>query len=271
MIDNIVVFNKIAFSYGRKEVFNNLTLKIKKGTWVSIVGANGSGKSTIIKLLTGLIMPSSGYIKVDKIRIQKDNLIDIRKKIGVVLENPINQFVSETVGEDISFAVCNLKMKRKDIVEKVYDIAKILDIEDFLEKSPDELSGGERQKIALAGVLIYEPEIIILDESLSMLDQNDRKEVLLLLKRLQTEKGLTIICVTHDMEETLFADEIIVINNGKVAVHDDKYEVYKKDNLLNEVGLKLPFMVDMSYKFMYYKMLNEVVLTPKELVDKLWK
>ena len=269
-MDNIIKIKNMSFNYKNKQIFENFDLDIEKGKFIHIVGPNGSGKSTLVKILLGLLK-ADGYISIYRMNMCDANLMDIRRNIGIVFENPDNTFVAETVADDIAFALENLQYTPKTIGDKIKKISEYLNITHLLEKNPHYLSGGEKQLVALAGALITDPKILILDEALTMLDGIEKESILKLLKKLIQEKKITIINVTHDMEETVYGDKIIVLDNGKVVFNDEKEVVYKEEKTLKKLGLELPFMVDLSNKLRYYGLVDENILNMNEMVNHLWK
>jgi len=269
-MNNIIRIKNMSFSYKNKTIFQNFDLDIEKGQFIHIVGPNGSGKSTLIKILLGLLK-AEGYINVYRMNMCDDNLMDIRRNIGVVFENPDNTFVAETVADDIAFSLENLQYTSKTISEKINKISKYLNIESLLEKNPHYLSRGEKQLVALASALVTDPKLLIIDEALNMLDGIDKENILKLLKKLVKEKKITVINVTHDMEDTIYGDKIIVLDNGQILLNDDKKQVYKEEKLLKKIGLELPFMVDLSNKLRYYGLVDDDILSMNEMVNHLWK
>ena len=268
-MENIVEIKKLDFKYGEKQIFDKLTLNIKKGSFTSIIGPNGSGKSTLMKLIVGLLK-AEGTIKVDGITMGQDTFKDIRKKIGIVFENPDNQFVSETVMDEIAFSLENMNCEKKMIRERVKEVAALLGIEDILEKEPHSLSGGQKELVSLASALSIHPQILILDEALDMIDNNRRENILSILTELNKD-GLTVINITHNSEELLYGNEIIVMNNGEIKEQGETKELLRKEKLFKNNGLELPFVVDLSYKLKYYGLVDDIVLDMDELVDKIWK
>ena len=245
-------------------------LNIYEGEWLSIVGPSGSGKSTLAKILIG-ILDYKGKIVVDKLILTKENIMDIRKKITIVFDNPDNQFIGETVRDDLAFALENLNYSADDINKKIVDLAKKMHILDLLDLKPYQLSGGQKQKVALAASLIYDPEVIILDEALAMIDVTYKKELLDTLKQLNIEDKKTIIYISHDLEETLYSDRILVLNNGIKVMEGKTLDVLNQDSILNKLGLELPFMIDLSLKLKFYNLLDDIILDMDEMVVKLWK
>jgi energy-coupling factor transport system ATP-binding protein len=267
---NIITIDNLCFKYGDNQLFNNFNLNIIDGEWLSIVGPSGSGKSTLAKILIG-ILDFKGNIVVDKLILDKQNIIDIRKMIAIVFDNPDNQFIGETVKDDLAFALENLNYTADDINSKIMEIAKKLSIEELLEKKPQQLSGGQKQKVALASSLIYDPKIIILDEALSMVDLEYKKEILDLLKQLNKEENKTIIYISHDLEETLHSDRIVALNRGNKVVEGNTFDVFKQEVILSRLGLELPFMIDLSLKLKFYNLIDDIELDMNEMVVKLWK
>ncbi|MGM9849946.1 MAG: energy-coupling factor ABC transporter ATP-binding protein [Bacilli bacterium] len=269
-MDNMIVINKLSFKYDYRVIFNNLCLSIKKGKFTTILGNNGCGKSTLVRLLTGL-EDSNGSISIDGVILNNSSLSSIRRKIGVVFENPDNTLISETVMEDLAFPLENLNCSRDYIYSKINEISKYLGIDHLLNRCPRDLSGGEKQLVGLGCALITGPELIILDEAFSMVDSMSKLNMLKLLRRIKKDYNVTILNISHDIEESIYGDDIIVINEGKVVIHDSKKNVYREEKLLNKLGFELPFMVSLSNKLSYYDLLDKVVYDMEDMVDLLWK
>ncbi len=268
-MDNIIILKDVSFSYNDKKIFDNFSLNIRRGSYTSIIGPNGSGKSTLMKLIVGLYK-ANGEIKIDDTLMSEDTYKDIRSRIGIVFENPDNQFVAETVMDEIAFALENLNFDKKEIRARVKEIGKLLDIESIMEKEPHSLSGGQKELVALASALVLKPKILILDEALDMVDNNRRQDVLNVLTNLNN-LGMTIINITHNSEELLYGTDIIVMNNGMVKDHGNTKDILRKEKLFKNNGLELPFVVDLSYKLKYYGLVDDIVLDMDELVNLLWK
>lgn len=269
-MDNMIVINKLFFKYDHKVIFNNLSLSIKKGKFTTILGNNGCGKSTLVRLLTGL-ENSNGSILIDGIVLNESTLSSIRRKIGVVFENPDNTLISETVMEDLAFPLENLNCSRDFIYSKINEISKYLGISHLLNRCPRDLSGGEKQLVGLGCALITGPELLILDEAFSMVDGMSKLNMLKLLRRIKKDFNVTILNITHDIEESVYCDDIFVINDGSIVIYDNKKNVYKQEKKLNELGFELPFMVSLSNKLSYYDLLDKVVYDMEDMVDLLWK
>lgn len=269
-MDNIIVINDLCFKYDNSIVFNNFSLSIEKGKFTTILGNNGSGKSTLVKILCGLL-DFDGSVTINGIDLCKKNLKSIRRNIGFVFENPDNCLISETVLEDLAFPLENLNLSRDYIYSKIVEISNYLGISDLLNKCSRDLSGGEKQLVSLACALVTGPKILILDEALSMLDLNNKKKILLILKKIKKDFGVTIINVTHDIEESVYGDDILLIDNGNIILHDSKKNVYKCEKVLGKYGFDLPFMVDLSNRLSYYDLIDNYVFDMNKMVDILWK
>lgn len=266
---NIISINDLNFKYKDKIIFKNLNLDIKENTITTIMGKNGSGKTTLIKMLVGLI-PSNNKIKFNDKIITNKNIKSIRKKIGIVFENPDNQFVGDTVLEDLVFTLENMKYKKKNIRNRVLEIVNYLKLENIVNEDPHSLTNNQKQLVNLASALIHEPKLLILDEAFTYLDPYDKDNIFNILQELKKE-GLTIIIVTNDIEDTTVSDEIIVLNNQNVYLNGKKEEIYKEEKKLRELGFSLPFMVELSNRLKFYGLIENTIYDMKEMVDTLWK
>ena len=266
----IIKIEKLNFKYKDKQIFNNLDLNIEKGSFISIIGPNGSGKSTLIKILTGLLK-YDGYINIDGYNLNEFYLKEIRRKIGVVFDNPDNHFVSELVIDDLAFSLENLQYAKYEITKSINEITKIFKLENILNEEPQNLTNSEKQKVAIAGSLIFNPKILILDEALQWLIPKEKKEILKILKKYQKEKNLTIIMITHDLENTLCSDRIILLNEGKIYLDASPQKFYKNKQKLTNLKLNLPFIINLSYKLQKEKLVNKIYIDYKELMEDLWK
>jgi len=242
-----IEIKNLTFSYDKQEkVFNNLSLDIEKGKYCVVLGRNGSGKSTLAKLITGLLTIQEGQIKVDGIEINEKNIYDIRNRIGIVFQNPDNQFIGATVRDDIAFGLENHLVAQDKMDQIINEYAQKVGMDKYLDKEPSNLSGGQKQRVAIAGVLAMTPDIVIFDEATSMLDPKGKKEIKeVILKMRELFKDMTILSITHDVEEALLADEVIVVDNGEIAIQGTPEEVFIKDDLLKKLSLDIPFV----YKF----------------------
>ena len=202
-----------AATYALKDV----SFSLYEGEWVSIIGQNGSGKSTLAKLLNGLFLPEAGTIIInDTMVLSEETVWDVRKQIGMVFQNPDNQFVGTTVQDDVVFGLENIGMPREQMIERLEQALQLVRMEDFLNDEPHSLSGGQKQRVAIAGVLALQPSILILDEATSMLDPQGRREVVETVRQLVTQKGITVLSITHDLEEAAQSDRVIILNKGEI-------------------------------------------------------
>ncbi|MEH7413919.1 energy-coupling factor ABC transporter ATP-binding protein [Neobacillus drentensis] len=273
MKKSIVSLKGVSFQYDTQERYalKNVSFDIYEGEWLAIVGHNGSGKSTMAKLLNGLQFPQEGEITIDTLKLNEETIWDVRKKIGMVFQNPDNQFVGTTVQDDVAFGLENNGVPREEMVHRVEDSLKRVKMDQFLYQEPHHLSGGQKQRVAIAGVLALRPAIIILDEATSMLDPRGREEVLETVRMLKQENSLTVISITHDLEEAAKADRIIVMNSGEVFREGTPEEIFAMDEQLIKLGLDIPFSVKMSKAFRENGItLSKHYLSEEELVTELW-
>lgn len=248
-MENIIKVENLCFEYepGLKTI-HNISFQIKKGEYVAILGHNGSGKSTIAKLLIGLLEKKSGNIIIDYKELNLENLYKIREKIGIVFQNPDNQFIGATVRDDIAFGLENICIPREKMDELIERYAKRVRMDQFLDHEPTKLSGGQKQRVAIAGILAMSPSIIILDESTSMLDPRGRKEINELIRELKEDKEMTIISITHDIEEAKNADRILLLNKGEIVGDDQPETLLMNEKLLQDLHLDTPFALKVSRK-----------------------
>ena len=217
------------------------------------------------------MIKGTGKIKFNDEEINSKNTKNIISKIGVVFENPDDQFIGETVESDIAFSLENMQVKPNVIKRKVSAISKYLGIDSILNREPHTLSGGEKQLVALASALVKEPEVLIMDEALTMVDVDIREKIYDILKEVNKKDGITIINITHDMDEIIHGDSIMIMDNGKVVLDGLTKEVIKEEKLFNKLGLSLPFMAELSMKLKYYGLVEDIILDMNEMVDILWK
>lgn len=267
-ISNAIEFKDVTFTYpeSKAPVLKKINFKVKKGSWTALIGHNGSGKSTISKLINGLLLPdkdSGSVITVSGMNLNSENVWDIREKVGIVFQNPDNQFVGATVGDDVAFGLENRGVPRDQMVQTVKKVLSDVGMLDYIDAEPANLSGGQKQRVAIAGILAVEPEIIILDESTSMLDPSGRDQILKIIKRLMSEKNLTILSVTHDIDEADMADNVIVLNDGKILAQASPTEIFSQTEMTRQIGLDIPFVDKLIYK------LNQLGITiPKDVQTK---
>lgn len=269
----IVEMKNVSFRYDHQQglALDNINVNVYEGEWLAIVGHNGSGKSTLAKLLNGLQFANEGIITVCGLEISEEQIWSVRKQIGMVFQNPDNQFVGTTVQDDVAFGLENIGLAREVMIERVQDSLKKVKMDDFLNQEPHHLSGGQKQRVAIAGVLALQPAIIILDEATSMLDPIGRIEVLETVRKLKEDNIMTVISITHDLDEAAKADRVIVMNQGKVYREGTPEEIFQLDDELVELGLDIPFSVKVS-KMLRDKgvSLSKHHLSEEELVMDLW-
>jgi energy-coupling factor transport system ATP-binding protein len=264
---------KLFFKYPNQpnHAVRNITFQIKKGEWVAIVGHNGSGKSTIAKLLIGLLKPESGVIQIFDTILDEETIWDIRKRVGMVFQNPDNQFVGTTVQDDVAFGLENNGIPREQMIERVKEAIQQVQMEEFLRKEPHHLSGGQKQRVAIAGIIALQPDIIILDEATSMLDPKGRREVLDTVYGLKNKQNITIISITHDLEEVVKADKVIVMNKGEIMAEGTPEHIFSLGEKLEKIGLDLPFAIKLSNELKKAGFpLHSSYVTLEKLVNELW-
>ncbi len=242
---NIIDVKNVTFEYSGsdkvKTVIKDLTVSIKKGSFTVILGHNGSGKSTLAKLLNGLYKPDNGDVFVDGINTKNEKTeIEVKRRVGMAFQNPDNQILASIVEEDVAFGPENLGLEPKEIRQRVDNALKSVDMYDFRLKSPYHLSGGQKQRVAIAGIIAMEPECIVLDEPTAMLDPKGRREIISVIERLNKEKGITVILITHFMEEAQNADRVLVMDDGKFVADGTPKEIFSNAKLLKDVGLDVP-------------------------------
>lgn len=268
----MIKFKNISFQYNEDEpIIKDVSFTIKKGSYTCIVGHNGSGKSTIAKLLIGLLEASEGEIIVDNIKLEEKNLDEIRNICGIVFQNPDNQFIGTTVEDDIAFTLENANVEQEKMRNIIETYAQKVGMENYLQQEPTHLSGGQKQRVALASVLAGNSRVIILDEATSMLDPQGKQEIMQLIKQIFLEKEITIISITHDMEEVLSADHVIVLENGQKIMDDIPKNIFAQSEKLKQLKLKLPFILEVKAiaKEMGYRVDDTYDL--KEVVEQLWQ
>ncbi|MBM7666135.1 energy-coupling factor transport system ATP-binding protein [Solibacillus kalamii] len=275
-MSEILSFNQVTYSYTPEEphtrnAVEDVSFTINKGEWITIVGHNGSGKSTMAKLMSGLLMPQQGEIRIKREILTEENIWDIRSQIGIVFQNPDNQFVGATVQDDVAFSLENNGVPHEEMVKRVQNALRQVKMEDFINHEPHHLSGGQKQRVAIAGALAMHPQILILDEATSMLDPQGREEVLTIVEALRKEIELTVLAITHDLEEALLADRIIFMNAGKKYAEGTPEEIFALGDDLVQFGLDMPFAMKMT-KLLQAQGVQLVGqhMTEEELVNDLW-
>lgn len=263
----IIQIKGLHFSYDRKnEAINNLNLDIEKGKWIAIVGPNGSGKSTLAKLLVGLLEADKGSIVINGLLLNEENIKEIRNHIGIVFQNPDNQFVGVTVRHDIAFGLENQLVPQPEIVKLVDEYSEVVGMKKYLDKEPHQLSGGEKQRVAIAGALAMNQQIMIFDEATSMLDPEGKKDITDFIIRLNEEFQKTLITITHDLEFARRADYVVVLNEGSVVMEATPDVIFQNSETLKNINLDIPFSLRI-----YEKAKNDEKLSKnKELMEALW-
>ena len=240
-MESFISVKNVSFSYGKDTVLDNISLEIEKGKFTALLGHNGCGKSTMAKLFNALLLPDKGTISVDGIVPEtEDEVYEIRKKVGLVLQNPDNQLVATIVEEDVAFGCENLGVNPKEIRERVDKALKAVNMYEYRRHAPHKLSGGQKQRVAIAGIIAMQPECIVLDEPTAMLDPQGRKEVTDTIRFLNREYGITIILITHYMDEAVLADRVIVMDKGSILTQGSPGEVFSQAELLREHSLDIP-------------------------------
>ncbi len=255
---NLIEFQNVDFSYEIDEdnetktlvpVLENLNLSIEKGSFVAVLGHNGSGKSTIAKLTNGILFPQKGKVIVDGQETKDDeSVFDIRKKVGMVFQNPDNQIVSSIVEEDVAFGVENLGVPSEECRRRVDEALKTVGMYEYITKSPSKLSGGQKQRVAVAGIIAMRPDCIVLDEPTAMLDPSGRREVIETVKKLNREEGITIVLITHYMDEAVQADRVIVVDGGKIKLDDTPENVFSQVDKVKSYGLDVPQSTELIHR-----------------------
>ncbi|MFA8438890.1 energy-coupling factor ABC transporter ATP-binding protein [Pueribacillus sp. YX66] len=272
----LIKVNDVFFRYSEdaNDAVKGVSFSVFEGEWLAIVGHNGSGKSTLAKLLNGLLQPYSGQITVASFQTDdEEHIWDVRRRVGIVFQNPDNQFVGTTVMDDIAFGLENNGVPREEMLKRIDESMAKVNVSKFLEYEPHRLSGGQKQRVAIAGVIALKPEIIILDEATSMLDPRGRKEVIDVVKELNEKENITVISITHDLEEAMLADRMIVMNRGEKVLEGEPATIFVNDGeRLKAYNLDLPFSIQLKEKLLEKGLaLSGQSFTHEELVDELWR
>ena len=251
-MSSIIEIKNVSYNYTEDDAeytaVNNVTLNIERGSFTVILGHNGSGKSTLAKMLNGLNKPSSGDILVDGINTKDENTeILVKRKVGMVFQNPDNQLVASIVEEDVAFGPENLGLKPDEIRKRVDDALNAVGMYEFRNSTPHHLSGGQKQRVAIAGIIALQPECLVLDEPTAMLDPKGRAEIINTVLHLNKEQGITVVLITHYMEEAQYADRVLVMNDGEFIADGTPKEIFKNVVMLKEVGLDVPQTTELLY------------------------
>ncbi|ENI8721809.1 energy-coupling factor ABC transporter ATP-binding protein [Listeria monocytogenes] len=274
MAESFVRLEHVFYKYEDTEKYavKDVSISAQKGGWVALVGHNGSGKSTIAKLLNGLLFPEDGLIKIGHFVLSEKNIWDIRRQVGMVFQNPDNQFVGATVQDDVAFGLENHGVPHDTMVERVESALNEVGMQSYALHEPARLSGGQKQRVAIAGVLALQPDVIILDEATSMLDPRGRAEVMETIRIMREQEDITVISITHDLDEVLFADRVIVMNNGEVHSEGTPQEIFEQADAMRKIGLGVPFIIELQEKLVAGGFeTGSTVLSEGALLDQLWK
>ena len=271
---SIIEVKDLSFRYKEDQEYydvNNVSFHVKRGEWLSIVGHNGSGKSTTIRLIDGLLEAESGEIWIDGQLLSSENVWDLRRQIGMVFQNPDNQFVGATVEDDVAFGLENQGLPREEMKKRVAESLELVGMLDFKKREPARLSGGQKQRVAIAGVVALRPAILILDEATSMLDPEGRRELIQTVQEIRKDHQMTVVSITHDLEEVAMSDRVLVMKKGQVESTSSPRELFSRNDL-DQIGLDEPFANQLreSLRETGYQLPDDY-LTEGELEDKLWE
>ena len=271
---SIIDVKNLSFRYKESQEYydvKDITFHVKRGEWLSIVGHNGSGKSTTVRLIDGLLEAESGEIVIDGQRLTEENIWNIRRQIGMVFQNPDNQFVGATVEDDVAFGLENQGLSRQEMKKRVEEALDLVGMLDFKKREPARLSGGQKQRVAIAGVVALRPAILILDEATSMLDPEGRRELIETVKGIRKDYNMTVISITHDLEEVAMSDRVLVMKKGEIESTSSPRELFSRNDL-DQIGLDDPFANQLKHSLSQNGYdLPENYLTESELEDKLWE
>lgn len=267
---NIVELKHISVKNKEKEVLNDLSWEIKEGTFITLLGRSGSGKTTLIKSLLGLTS-FDGEIIIDGISLTSKSIKEIRSKVGVVFENPNTNLICETVFDELKTTLKNFGFPKEEIKERIDEITKTLKLDHILSKNTTHLSGGEKQLASLAVALITEPKILVLDEAFTMLDGVTKESLLKQIKKYQKEKKITVIQVTHDIEDIFYGTHMAILDEGKICASDKLEKLLSDEKLFKETHLSMPFMAELSLKLKYYDLVEKPIYDLDKMVKYLWK
>ena len=273
-MENIIEVKNLSYRYDHKSedyILKDVSFHVKQGEWLSIVGHNGSGKSTTVRLIDGLLEAESGDIIISGDKLTANNVWEKRRQIGMVFQNPDNQFVGATVEDDVAFGLENQGMDYSMMVKRVHEALELVGMQNFKEREPARLSGGQKQRVAIAGVVALQPDIIILDEATSMLDPEGRLELIRTVKEIKDKNHLTVISITHDLDEISLSDRVLVMKNGQVESTATPRELFSRPDL-EDLGLDQPFVNQVKAAMIQTGLtLPETYLTEKELQEQLWE
>lgn len=267
---SLIEVKDLSFSYdGETHAVSDVSFSVEAGTYTTLIGHNGSGKSTVAKLLAGLLEKEKGTIVIDGLELNEENLHTIRRKIGIVFQNPDNQFIGSTVRDDIAFGLENHCVPQQDMDAIIEEFAAKTGMTEYLNTEPTHLSGGQKQRVAIAGVLAMKPEILIFDEATSMLDPQGKDEIKKVIMELHRQSGLTIVSITHDIDEVTGSDAVIVLDQGKVAMTGTPQEIFSQADRLKKMHLELPFALQLSAQLKKHGVNTGKEITMEGVVEEL--
>ena len=265
-----VEVKNLIFSYdGRTNAVEDVTFRVEPGAYCTIVGRNGSGKSTVAKLIAGLLDRKSGDILIEGIPLQKSNLLELRSRIGIVFQNPDNQFIGSTVRDDIAFGLENHCVPQEEMDGIIERFASEVGMSRYLDSEPARLSGGQKQRVAIAGVLAMHPDILIFDEATSMLDPQGKDRIKQVIRDLHKDHALTILSITHDIEEVGMSDQVVLLDQGKLVMSDTPDAVFSSEERIRRTGLDVPFSLKLVKELRHYGVKMDPVLQTEMLVEEL--
>lgn len=273
-METIIEIKDLAFRYQKDQEHydvNHISFHVKHGEWLSIVGHNGSGKSTTVRLIDGLLEAESGEIWIDGKLLTSENVWEMRRKIGMVFQNPDNQFVGATVEDDVAFGLENQGLPLDQMKKRVAESLALVGMEEFSKKEPARLSGGQKQRVAIAGVVALRPDILILDESTSMLDPEGRLELIKIVQEIRKDHKMTVISITHDLEEVALSDRVLVMKKGGIESTSSPRELFSRPDL-DQIGLDQPFVNQLRQSLIDGGLnLQNSYITEEELEEALWE
>lgn len=273
MRNKLIEFRSVSFRYGDEQpwVLKNCSFEVYENEWLAIIGHNGSGKSTIAKLMNGLLFPQEGEIIINGRQVNTDTIWDIRKDVGMVFQNPDNQFVGTTVQDDVAFGMENRGVPRDEMIELIDQTLTAVGMQDYRMTEPHRLSGGQKQRVAIAGVLAISPHVLILDEATAMLDPKGRTEIMQTISDVQAKQRLALITITHDLQEVVQADRVIVMNAGEIWDEATPRDIFSKKEDLRKIGLDVPFIGILADELRHVGLsITDEPLNHEELLEDLW-
>ncbi|OZU87273.1 energy-coupling factor transporter ATPase [Virgibacillus indicus] len=273
MRKKIIEFRNVSFRYGDEQpwVLRNVSFDVYEKEWLAIIGHNGSGKSTIAKLMNGLLFPQEGEIIIDGQQVNDESIWSIRRDVGMVFQNPDNQFVGTTVQDDVAFGMENRGIPREEMIKRINETLSAVGMQEYHMTEPHRLSGGQKQRVAIASVLAISPKVLILDEATAMLDPKGRTEIMSTVSEVQDKNDLSLITITHDLHEVVQAERVIVMNNGEIWDEAVPREIFAKKDELRKIGLDVPFVTILADELNAAGInIEREPLNQEELLEGLW-